>query len=131
MWWTSRTGTRRTLPVQLPPLPVEERVDELALPLALDPLVLDEKRLAPHTELLEHPRGAEIAGLGPADQAVPAHRLERNRQDRPRDFCRIAAALVRGRHDEADLPAAVLLADPVQREVAGDVAALAKGDRAA
>jgi hypothetical protein len=53
-----------------PPLPFEEGVDELALPLALDELVLDEVRLPAHAQPLEHPFRGRVSGLKPADHAM-------------------------------------------------------------
>ena len=55
------------------PLTVEDREDELALPLALDPLVFDEVRLAPQAELFEHAGRRGVPRLQPAD--LPGERL--------------------------------------------------------
>src|SRR5262249_20070383 len=52
------------------PLALQDRVHELALPLALHPLVLDELALEAHPELLEHAGGRGVTGLGPTDHAV-------------------------------------------------------------
>src|SRR6478672_3478331 len=130
-WWTPRTGTRGTLQGARAPLLLEDRVDELALPFVLHPLVLDEVCLEAHAELLEDPRGAGVARLGAADHAVQPERAERERQQRGGGLGRLSVALVRGVEDEPELAAAVPLADPLEREVADDRASVAERDRAA
>src|SRR5690349_7881992 len=106
MWWTPLTAIGRRLP---PPLRREEGIDQLALPFALHPLVLDEVRLETHAELLEHARRGGVARLGAADQPVAAHRLEHERQQRPRRLGRVPPSLTGRVEREADLEAAVQL----------------------
>jgi len=114
-------------PCQRPvrPLAGEDRVDELALPLALDPLVLDEVRLAAHAELLEHAGGADVAWLQPTDDTVEAESLEREREHRPRRLRRVALPLVRRMDEEAELALAMDLARPEERDVRDELVALA------
>src|SRR6478736_2344971 len=72
-----------------PPLTREHRVDELALPLALDPLVLDEVRLTTHPELLQHAGRASVARLESSDHAVQPDDLRSPRASARR--CRASA----------------------------------------
>src|SRR5438552_4536463 len=99
------------------PLAREDRVVELALPLAFDELVLDEERLAPHPELLEHARRGGVPSLEPPDDAVQADHGEAELEQQPRGLGRIAVAMVGGVEHEADLAHAVLAARPVQAAV--------------
>src|SRR4051812_42843905 len=92
---TSRCGRRYSAtPASFAPLSSENRVDRLALPLALDPLVLDQVRLLAHPEPLEHGRGARVARLEPADHAVQIVGLERKLEHRLGRLGRVAVALV-------------------------------------
>ena len=76
------------------PLVLQDRVDELALPFALHPLVLDEVRLEAHAELLEHPRRrrccAPRAGRSRGGSPMPEGPVEQ----RARGLGRVALALV-------------------------------------
>ena len=117
---TRWSGSRAALCLLRAPLPVEDRVDELALPLALDPLVLDEVRLAPQAELFEHPRRRGVPRLQPANHPVQAEAVEGDTEERPRRLGREAMAAVRGMRDVADLAERMLLARPGQDHVGDD-----------
>ena len=82
----------------------EHRVDELALPLALDPLVLDEVRLTTHPELLQYAGRASVARLETSDHAVQPDDLEGIGEHRPRRFRRVAVSLMRAVEDEPSSP---------------------------
>src|SRR3954464_12304193 len=104
---TRNNGNRQSLRSGGPPLALEQGVDELALPLALDPLVLAQVRLAPHPEPLQHARRRAVARFqGPADAVQPVC-LEADLQHGRGGLRRIAAALVVRVDDEADLALAV------------------------
>src|SRR3954471_7503429 len=90
------------------PLSSEDRVDRLAAPLALAPLVLDEVRLLTHAEPLEHAHRPRVARLDAAVDAVQAVRVERELDDRLGRLGRVAVTLVVGVEHEADLALAVL-----------------------
>src|SRR2546430_16083446 len=97
---------------------LQERVDELALPLALDELVLDEVGLLPHPEPLEDARGGVVARLQAAGDAVQAKLVERQCEDHASRLGRIPAAVVVGMEEEADLTLAVLRAHEEEAGVA-------------
>ena len=99
----------------------EDRVDELALPLALDPLVLDEVRLTTHPELLQYAGRASVARLETSDHAVQPDDLEGIGEHRPRRFRRVAVSLMRAVEDEAELALAVCDACPEKRDVADEL----------
>jgi len=85
-------------------------------------------RLAPHAELLEHARRGRVARFEAAGDAVQAVVLERMVEQRARRLGRVAAAVVGGVEDEADLALAVLGID-AHGEVADQLAGLAQLDR--
>src|SRR3954471_18950118 len=113
---TRNNGNRQSLSA---PLAREQGVDELALPLALDPFVLAQVRLAPHAELLEHARRGAVARLQPAAHAMQPVGPERDRQHAGGRLGRVAAALVVRVEDEADLPLPVRL--DRERDVADEL----------
>src|SRR5581483_10332825 len=103
------------------PLAVEHRVDELALPLALHELVLDQVRLAPHPELLEDAGGGAVPGLKATDHAVELEVFERDPQQGARGLGRVSPALVRRVDDEADLALPVLQAHEPEDQVGDEL----------
>src|SRR5262245_34037078 len=105
----------------VPPLARQQRVDDLALPLALDPLVLDEVRLVTHPELLEDAGGATVARLEASDHAVQADDLEGKGEQRPRRLRRVAVSVMCAVEDEAELALAMWDARPEQRDVADEL----------
>ena len=107
-----------------PPLGREDRVDQLALPLALHEGVLDEVGLAAHAEPLQDACRRGVAGIERAGHAVQAEVVERDAQQRPSHLGRIAETLMVGVHDVADLALQMLLALEAQHDVADDLARL-------
>src|SRR5580658_5110209 len=108
------------------PLLRQHRVDELTLPLTLHPFVLDQVRFATHTKLLENTRGADIARLRAAGNAVESNSVESERQQSTCCFRRISLALMSRVNDETQFALRVSFADTPQREISDDFAGLAK-----
>src|SRR5919197_5475918 len=106
LWTSSDIGGRIT--GSRSPFARQYGVDRLALPLALDPLVLSQLGLAAHAELFQDARGGGVARLQPAVDAVQIVGREREREDGAGRFGRVAAAVVVGVEHEADLGLAVL-----------------------
>src|SRR6476619_3759087 len=75
------------------PLLSEDRVDRLAVPLALAPRVLDQVRLPAHAESLKHAHRRRVARLDAAVDAVQAVRGERELDDRLGRLGRVAVTL--------------------------------------
>src|SRR3954471_2758327 len=89
------------------PLSSEDRVDRLARPLALDPVVLDQVCLLTHAKPLEHAHRRRVARLDAAADAVQPVRAERELDDRLGRLGRVAVTLVVGMEHEAELALAV------------------------
>ena len=89
----SRCGSRSCASCAGPasPLALEQGVDDLALPLALDVLVLDQVRLLAHAEALEHARRRGVARLEAPEDAVGAELVERECEERRGGLRRVAA----------------------------------------
>src|ERR1019366_1890028 len=89
---------------------------------------LDQMRLASHAELLKDAGGGEVARLGAANDAVHAHRVEREIEQWSRCLGRVASALMRRVNHEAQLALRMPLADPPEREISDELTAVAQDD---
>ncbi len=89
--------------MERPPLAGQERENELALPLALDELVLDEVRFLPHPQPLEHTGRCRVPSLEAADHAMQVELLEGEPQKEARRLGCEAATVVVRMEDESDL----------------------------
>src|SRR5437879_2834233 len=99
----SHTGALPSRRRRRPPLALEDGVHQLALPLALDELVLDQVALAAHPDPLEDAGRGRVAYLQPADHAVQIEIVETQLEQRTRRLGGESPALVIGMDDEADL----------------------------
>src|SRR5690606_18923587 len=106
----------------LVPFTVEHRVDELAAPFALEPLVLDQVRLEPHAQPLHEAGGGAVACVAAALDTVEASLLEPEAQQLAGRLIRVPLAMVVRVEDESDLRLPMRFARPAQRYVADDLA---------
>ena len=125
-WYEVPGSVRQALDRLASPLVGEQRVVELAAPLALDPLVVDQERLAPHAEPLEHRRGRGVARVQPADDPVQAELVEAEPEHLGCHLGGVAVPGELGLEHEPHLAGPVRLADKPEGDVADDVTGLAQ-----
>ena len=94
--------SRVRTPGERPPLAVEDRVRQLALPLAFHVLVLDQVRFLSHPELVQDARRRDVPSLGTADDAVQLHILERQSKEHADSLGGVSVTLMVGVDDEPE-----------------------------